>query len=251
MAIYHPKGGVGKTTASFNICKYLSRLGKSTLLIDNDEFYNLSHFVNFVFKENEFKYKKFLNNEISIEKIIKKKLLKKIHFLSFSLLKILNIDSPENLIERLNAILSTLKINYDFVIIDFGDKKLVKNNLFLKEVDKYLIPVICDDLNSFTFDFLLKELEEINKLKLENKKKFVDGFFFNFFDYKNKGVITKQQEILKNYKEYFYKNLISYKKSYSLNFCDDISNFKKISTKKIEIEYYELAKEIAAKRQNN
>lgn len=104
LSIINQKGGVGKTTTALNLTVALRRQNKKVLLIDLDPQCNLTRNLNYDVKKSIYDV---LVNKTPIEQAIKN------DFVASSAL-MANLNTSV----KLRAILTKVKTNYDFIIID-------------------------------------------------------------------------------------------------------------------------------------
>ena len=169
IAFYSMKGGVGKTAASVNIAYLAAQSGKQTLLVDIDPQASAGYY---------FRIKP--GKKHGSETLIRggKKIDKNIRATDFDNLDLLPADmSYRNLDlilddlkrpqKQLKTVLSPLKKEYDYVIIDCPPNiTLVSENIF-HAADSIIIPLIPTTLSHLTYEKLMDFFKEM-KLKKSN-----------------------------------------------------------------------------------
>lgn len=153
-AFANNKGGVGKTTTTFNIAHGLAMHKKRVLLIDMDPQTNLSTALGVFYKPKVSIYNLLLNECSTDEAIIKKS--EKLHFISSTLdLSVIEFDSTQSIMKSLKIIIDEVKSKYDYVLIDTAPGFGTLSINSIQAAEKIFIPVIPDffsfqGLNQFT-----------------------------------------------------------------------------------------------------
>jgi chromosome partitioning protein len=146
ISITNNKGGVGKTTTALNLGAALVKLGKKTLLIDLDPQANLTTSFG-VDEKNQSHIGHFLLGEKDWQEILIQK--QESHGVAFDLLPSSNylLESEEKLSLRpmregiLSKKLSTLKKDYDFILIDCPPSLGLLTNNALFASDDFIVPI--------------------------------------------------------------------------------------------------------------
>ena len=195
IAIYNFKGGVGKTTTTLNLALSWSRSFK-VLVIDCDPQANLTFTLtdSLEHKSTLFTILKDIihNRQVKIEPI---QLSGYLHVIPGDY-NMIELEKNSDLITFGNSIfyklLSQLKNDYDFILLDcpthFGT--VVKSSI--ANVKSILIPAVADTFSTMGFKKLLGYLSEIDRSGQLN----IIGIFFNLF--RNK---TKHQRMIKEKSE--------------------------------------------------
>lgn len=169
IAIYHFKGGVGKTATTVNLAYLSAQMGSKTLICDLDP----QSSATFYFRvKPKFKAgaKGFIKGGERLEKNIKQTDYQNLDLLpadfSFRSLdvKLRNKKRPQ---QRLSKILSSLKDEYDYIFLDCPPNiTLMAENVF-NAVDFILVPIIPTTLSLRSYTQLL----DFFKKKKYNRKR--------------------------------------------------------------------------------
>lgn len=121
ISITNQKGGVGKTTTSINLAACLARAEKQILLLDMDPQANASSGVGLDKSKNKYSIYHALINEVKINDIIKETEYSNLFLLPSNVDLIgaeLELMKEENREFKLKEALSSIREDYDYIIID-------------------------------------------------------------------------------------------------------------------------------------
>ncbi len=172
IAVSNQKGGVTKTTSTYNISTALTLKGKRVLQIDLDAQSNLTISSGFnpvdfektivdVF-END---KEILNAIYGVEDIWNLSLLPSHPYLAGTELKLMNQMNRE---KKLSKALNHIKGLFDFVLIDCPPQLSLITINALAVADLILIPCECSQLSYFALDTLYDTLQGVKEELNEN-----------------------------------------------------------------------------------
>ncbi|MCK5539100.1 MAG: AAA family ATPase [Gammaproteobacteria bacterium] len=205
IASYSIKGGVGKTAASVNLAYASAKAGNETLLIDLDP-QGASSFYFRINVEKKAPKGYFFSKKNRLLKHIKGSNYKGLDILpanlSFRNIEIM-LDSMKKSKHRLKDMLSSLKDEYDLIILDCPPNiNLLSENVFSAS-DIILVPVIPTTLSERTYEQLLTFFKKNNY----NKK--IIHPFFSMAQSNNKLHHATINNLEKRYPE-FLKSMIAF-----------------------------------------
>ena len=251
IAISNQKGGVGKTTTTFNLGVALAKQGKKVLLIDNDPQGDLTTYMGWF--EGDFEYsqvdilKGFITGEIfNPERAI-------LHHeeqvdLIPSNMDLANIENNLNQVysreECIKKSIAGLRNKYDYIIIDCMPSLSLLTINALTAADSVIIPVQCQYLAAKGMTNLI---QSINKVRGEvNKDLKLDGILLTLVD-KRTNLSKQIKEIIEmNYgsKLHIYKTEIPLAVKTAESSAYGKSIFEYAKNSKVAQSYYEFAKEV-------
>jgi len=202
ITVANQKGGVGKTTVSFNLVKDLAAKGYNVLAIDNDPQGSLTTavladvsalYANIldVFKEDD--------AEISPQKI-----LENFHFIGADIRLAKMAEQTDDIVYRLSEYLNKRIKNYDYIIIDCLPSFGYLMKAALKAADYVLIPV---KPSPFALMGLSDLMDTVDKIKRRiNPKLEVLGIVLNLVEGKQTTLSNGLQETIRTlYKDSVFK----------------------------------------------
>ncbi len=205
IASYSIKGGVGKTATSVNLAYASAKAGNETLLIDLDP-QGASSFYFRIGGNKKEKRSYFFSRKNRLLKHIKGSNYKRLDILPANL-SFRNFDIMLNSMsksrKRLKSLLSSLKNEYDLIILDCPPNiNLLAENVF-NAADLILVPVIPTTLSERTYEQLLNFFDN------NGYKRKIIRPFFSMAQAKNKLHHQTIASMEKRHPE-FLKNMIVY-----------------------------------------
>lgn len=144
IAVANQKGGVGKTTSVLNICGYLARLGKKTLIVDIDPQGNASSGIGVDAYQDEKTIYQVLIGDISAMEAIRPTNVENLSILPANVhLSGIEVDllQEEEREYKLKEAIATIKDRYDYILIDSPPNLGILTLNSLCAADSVLIPL--------------------------------------------------------------------------------------------------------------
>ena len=147
IAVANQKGGVGKTTTSVNLSACLTREGKKVLLLDIDPQGNATSGVGVEKRNVRLSIYDALINELPLRKIIQKDVMPYLDLVPATIqlagaeIELVSTMSRE---VRLRSVLTEIREEYDFIIIDCPPSLGLLTTNALSAADTVLVPIQCE-----------------------------------------------------------------------------------------------------------
>lgn len=209
IAVANQKGGVGKTTTAVNLSACLATQGEKVLLIDVDPQGNATSGLGVDKKEIERSIYDVLINDTDIKATIMDTMIDSLKLcpsniqLAGAEVELVSVISREN---RMKAAVSTIRNQYDFIIIDCPPSLGLLTVNSLTAADTILVPIQCEY-------YALEGLSQLmNTVKLVQKhlnpQLDVEGVVLTMFDARTNLSIQVVDEVKKYFRNKVYRTII-------------------------------------------
>jgi chromosome partitioning protein len=250
ITIANQKGGVGKTTTAINLSAALVALDYKVLLIDADPQANATSGLGFDLKNINTTLYECLVEDRNPESVILKSQLENLDLLPSSIdlvgaeLELINHPSRET---KLKTILSTVKNNYDFIIIDSSPSLGLLTVNGLTAAESIIIPV---QTEFYALEGLGKLLNTIKLVQRRlNPDLKIEGFLLTMYDTRTNLHNQVVEEVRKHFQHMVFDTIIQR----NIKLSEAPSHGKSIIdydiTSKGAINYMNLAREILQKNE--
>ena len=192
------KGGVGKTTSVINIGAYIALLGKRVLLVDFDSQGNMSSGVG-ISKDKPTIYE-LIAGQVTPQQVIRHCAVESLDAIAASIdlsgAAIELVDQQNREFFLCNA-LSSVRDEYDYILIDCPPSLGILTLNGLAAADKVLVPMQCE---YFALEGITLLLQTVKKVQEGiNPKLTLGGIFFTMYDARTR----LAQDVVMQVKSYF------------------------------------------------
>lgn len=248
IALANQKGGVGKTTTTINLAASLAALEKKVLVVDADPQANASSGLGIDIKKvNKTIYECLIGSTSAKEAIVRTEIDRldvipsHINLVGAEL-EMLNVENRE---KQLAAVLTPLKSDYDYILIDCSPSLGLITVNALTAADSIIIPVQCE---YFALEGISKLLNTIKIIKSKlNPALEIEGFLLTMYDARLRLANQIYEEVKNHFQELVFTTVIqrNIKLSESQSFAQPVLVYDAAS--KGAINHMQLAQELIEK----
>ncbi len=209
IAIANQKGGVGKTTTSINLSACLAEQGKKVLVVDIDPQGNATSGLGIDKNALENTVYELFIEECNMEDCIQEEALEHLDVLPSNVnlsgaeIDLIGIDGREYILKNL---LTDIKDNYDFVIIDCPPSLNILTVNAMVTADTVLVPIQCE---YYALEGLSQLIHTINLVKKRlNPELEMEGVVFTMYDARTNLSLEVVENVKRNLKQNVYKTII-------------------------------------------
>lgn len=208
IAITNQKGGVGKTTTSINLAASFAAMKRSVLLIDLDAQGNTTVGCGVTKPQIRHSVSQVLCDEVTLREalittISKFDLLPTTEDLIVAEMTLLKMVDKE---QQLKKILSSIKNQYDFILIDCPPSLNILTVNALVAANSILIPVQCEYFALEGLSGLLNSVEQIRQTI--NPELHIEGLLRTMYDGRNRLALDVSAQLETHFQHQVYRTVI-------------------------------------------
>ena len=209
ISIANQKGGVGKTTTAINLAAGLAYAGKKVLLVDADPQANASSGLGIEIRDLNNTIYECLVDEITPQKAVIETSVPNLHLIPSHIDLVgaeIEMQNLENRETRMKRVLSQIRSEYDYILIDCSPSLGLITINALTASDSVIIPVQCE---FFALEGIAKLLNTIKIIKSNlNPSLQIEGFLLTIYDSRLRLANQIYDEVKRHFQELVFKTVI-------------------------------------------
>lgn len=209
IVIANQKGGVGKTTTAINLSASLAELGQKVLIIDMDPQGNTTSGVGVEKDEKEYTVYELLLGECSMEDSLTESVCENLTVVPSNInlaaaeIELIGTENKEFI---LRDAVSSIKEQYDFILIDCPPSLNVLTINAMCAADTVLVPIQCEYYALEGLSQLMHTIELVRERL--NPELEIEGVVFTMYDARTNLSLEVVENVKENLNQNIYKTII-------------------------------------------